>query len=685
MSFDYNSIRGRKHGSGTQWAAYSDLFMVLAFIFLLLYMVSSLRAGMESITTYAAVEDVKQELKLYQSIKEKYLMEDASMEEKLGYQEVLDQISLLEGEARENKNRLSREYDEQKNRESSLNQYQKMIKSLMNANAIAKAEAAKQMISAQQQNENLVRDIEYKKSDLASLESRLKTEEEELSNLSSAHYEETKKLEEKFKDLKSKHDEGQDSIASLEDMLKMEAAEKSALGEAHSEETKSLERKFEDLKDRHDDGQDRLASLENRLRNDAEKMDALKSAHSREKRDLKDRLRQMASRHDDSQENLASLEKKLKQESAEMDALNDLYANKTENLEGTIKALTQRHNASKRNLASLEDKIQAETAEKSDLRRAYSDKTKKLEREIEALRNKEGNSQGKLEQLERELARNDAERDNMKDAYDDVTKAMNDKLKRLKDNHAKTQGKLAALNDENRDKVARLSSDLDDAKKNLQNTSDDLNKTQKDLEKKSNDLSKALKMEKRRKDIARRIKDNFRDNGISAQVNSKTGDVILDFGDNYFDTDSHQLKPGMRSIVRKAIPVYAQSLFGVEMVASVISSVEIIGFASPTYAGKPVDPTGLSAANRAAVNYNLDLSYKRARSIFEYVFDTEKIKFKYQDTMVHLINVTGRSFFAEESPGDTGGLSIDEFCGQYNCMKSQRVIIKFGLSEKGAV
>ena len=159
--------------------------------------------------------------------------------------------------------------------------------------------------------------------------------------------------------------------------------------------------------------------------------------------------------------------------------------------------------------------------------------------------------------------------------------------------------------------------------------------------------------------------------------------MILDFGKDYFDTDSHRLKPGMRQTIREAIPVYANSLFNSASANANISSVEIIGFASPTFGGKPVDPTELSATNRRAVNYNLDLSYQRAKSIFEYAFDTRKIKFKYQDSMLPLIKVTGRSFFTEEvNPEDTGNLTREEFCAQYNCYESQRVIIKFGLTEK---
>jgi len=136
-------------------------------------------------------------------------------------------------------------------------------------------------------------------------------------------------------------------------------------------------------------------------------------------------------------------------------------------------------------------------------------------------------------------------------------------------------------------------------------------------------------------------------------------------------------------VIRDAMPVYAESLFGVESDSAKISAIEIIGFASPTFAGKPVNPTSLSAQNRRAVNYNLDLSYERARSIFKYAFDPKTLRFKHQETMLPLIKVTGRSFFTEQvNPDDTGNLSSEEFCKRYDCFGSQRVIIKFGLSEK---
>ena len=182
--------------------------------------------------------------------------------------------------------------------------------------------------------------------------------------------------------------------------------------------------------------------------------------------------------------------------------------------------------------------------------------------------------------------------------------------------------------------------------------------------------------------MAQQIKDDFKRAGIQARVEDD-GEVIIDFGGEYFDKNSHELKPAIKNRLREAIPVYANSLFSAATRAGKISSVEIIGFASPTFGGRPINPRSLSEDNREAVNYNLDLSYERARSIFHYAFDTGTLEFDFQEEMLPLIKVTGRSFFTEDvNPEDTGNLTQSEFCQLYDCDASQRVIIKFELKEK---
>ncbi|MCY4523728.1 MAG: hypothetical protein OXB84_03205, partial [Halobacteriovoraceae bacterium] len=184
-----------------------------------------------------------------------------------------------------------------------------------------------------------------------------------------------------------------------------------------------------------------------------------------------------------------------------------------------------------------------------------------------------------------------------------------------------------------------------------------------------------------RKKLAKRIQRNLSKEGIDAKINLKTGDVVISFGDDYFETGKSLLKTSMKSRIEKFIPIYASSLFNDKKISKSIKSVEIIGFASPTYRGKFVDPKSLSVKDRKAVSYNLDLSYKRAKSIFKHIFNTNEMKFRHQQKLLSHIKVTGRSFLAEEVRGRSvsSGLSQKEFCKKHDCKKSQKVIIKFNL------
>ena len=170
---------------------------------------------------------------------------------------------------------------------------------------------------------------------------------------------------------------------------------------------------------------------------------------------------------------------------------------------------------------------------------------------------------------------------------------------------------------------------------------------------------------------------------MRADVNPKTGDVVLSFGDEYFESSKYDLKPKMRDMLKKFMPIYSDSLLKDQLIAQKIESVEVIGFASPTYQGKYVDPQSLANGDRAAVNYNLDLSYNRAREIFRYIFDQDKLTYKYQKKLLPLVKVTGRSFLAEgvQGRGLEAGLNNADYCKKYNCKKEQKVIIKFNLND----
>ncbi len=196
-------------------------------------------------------------------------------------------------------------------------------------------------------------------------------------------------------------------------------------------------------------------------------------------------------------------------------------------------------------------------------------------------------------------------------------------------------------------------------------------------------LSKASPITAERLKIAKAMGGVFKTNGISASVNGESGDVVIDFGLSYFDTDKWFLKKGMKRKIKKLIPLYAKTLFET---SDKIASVEIIGFSSPTYRGRFVDPHSINEKYRQAINYNLDLSYKRARSIFSYIFDKKKMNFAYQEKLLPYVKVTGRSYFSEEvrfSPtkGKKKRLPTTAECEKYGCLSSQKVIIKYYLKE----
>lgn len=203
-----------------------------------------------------------------------------------------------------------------------------------------------------------------------------------------------------------------------------------------------------------------------------------------------------------------------------------------------------------------------------------------------------------------------------------------------------------------------------------------------ELEGTKGELARAQENLNAKKKLAEQIMKNFAAKGVKADVDARSGDVMLEFGDQYFDTGRADLKPIMRSVLERAMPAYSDSLFGDPKVAKKIQAVEIVGFASPTYKGKFINPKSLDPSDRKAVNYNLDLSYNRARSIFNYVFDKNKMSFTHQKQLLPLVKVTGRSFLSNDddrSPAGNG--TAEDFCRKNDCAKLQRVIIKFQLKD----
>src|SRR5882757_9955232 len=106
MAFNYD--KHKNHSSGDSfWTSYSDLFLGLSTIFLLLYVTASLRTGTDAIKNQVENQkltmqnqELKSQLKMYEQVKADYLQKDASKDELQEYTELMDKLTLLKEDAK---------------------------------------------------------------------------------------------------------------------------------------------------------------------------------------------------------------------------------------------------------------------------------------------------------------------------------------------------------------------------------------------------------------------------------------------------------------------------------------------------------------------------------------------------------------------------------------------------------
>ncbi len=576
MSFDYNKHKNA-HSSDSFWTSYSDLFLGLSTIFLLLYVTSSLRTGTDAIRAQVDSqkltmenEELKNQLKMYESVKQNYMKQSASKNEVEEYNELMDKLSLLKEEASSEKERLAIQSLENERKAEALNKYQQMIRNIINANKVAKTKIITRNSLIDEQDST----IEEQQTNIGQLETDVAQKRRLI-------------------------EEGEAKIAQTNDAL--ENSQKKLL---QAYKANQISKKSFDEKAR-------------RLNDEAEKrVAALQAANQEHIQDLKD-------------------------------AFNAEKAAERAAFDAELKKSNMTAQEKARRLAEFK----AEAAAKEG-----------------AMANRIAGLQGKLGQTESELNSTRGALANVKGDLDQTKGALNKTASEL--NAAK--GALAGTKGE------------------LENTRGALNKATGDLVKATGELgatrgalAKAKEEMDARREVAREIKRGFAGAGIKADVDMQTGEVVLDFGNHYFESDSANLKNEMKQIIEKAMPVYSRSLFGNHKIANKISAVEIIGFASPTYKGRFVDPKSSSPEDRAALKYNMDLSYRRANSIFNYLVE-ERGEFEHKQGLMSLMKVSGRSFLDVMKANGGGRMptKASDFCKLNDCKRAQRVIVRFSMDGK---
>jgi myosin heavy subunit len=569
MSLDYDKLKEKEEGGGW-WTSYSDLWAMLSVVFLLLYVVTSLRSGthgVQQMLEYERLQQRVQELeeqnRVYSTLKEEQLR-TSSQQEQETYKKLMSKLSLLQEEADQEKQELMKQAQEHEEKQFALNQYQQIIRNIIDTNVLAKGQI--------DTRDNVIQDkrrtIAQKKAEVQVLQKKVEQKENTIA-----------RNNEKIDQINNQLEEQIEALREEERKAKVSK--------------KAMERTIERIKQR---GQLKVKELQEKN--------------------------------------------------------NEVRQQMMQELEQT-----------KQSYASQMQQIREENQQKfAEEKKAFAKKLKKQRLSAKAKRKK-------LEELK---ARQEAK---LKKQLASLSSKINQTEEQLNEANQELQGTLA--------KAEAAQKKLADAQRDLASAES----SKKALEGKAKELNSELASAKSKlnakKKLVDQIKRNFKAAGIKAQVDEKTGDVTIDFGDEYFDTGKARLKPGMVEKLKKLIPAYSQSLFENQETAKRISNIEIIGFASSTYGGKYVNPASLKPENQKAINYNLKLSFDRANSIFSHIFDPSKMSYKNQKKLLPMVKVVGRGFLPEgkEAREIPDNMPQKEFCKKFNCKKAQRVMIKFNLKD----
>ena len=623
MSFDYQKLKAKNtEAEGSMWTSYSDLFMVLSVVFLLLYVVASLRSGTSSVQQAvenqklkSEAEDLRRQIQAYNTLKEDYVAKEASQEEAKTYNELMDKLTLLQDEAKEEKKQLENKAQANAEKAEALNQYQQLVRNIINTNMLAKKRI------------KVRDDLIVKRNDT-------------IKEMDSTITEQSKEISQKSSQIQNQENQ----IAQSQTELEQKRLEMAKLDQDVKAKEQILRQNREQITSLNDNLSQKIKDLQSTTAAGAEmnrKIAMMKLENAKKVNELQTQSKNMEASLQGMNQELAQASGQLK-DAKEKISEQEAYKAK---LEGEIKDAQEKY---KGQVAKMEkdfqDKIAAERGA--------------LEKSLDAEKASAAEKAQKLAEF--------------KAAADKERADLDKRLSELK-------GQVA-----NAEKAAgEAHKALGDAKKDHDRYLASIDKLKKDNAGLAGDLGRAKEVVEAKKKLAEKIAKNLERNGIKAGVDPKNGDVTINFGDEYFDTGKSDLKDNMKNILKKFIPTYSKSLFDDKNVAKEILSVEIVGFSSPTYKGKYVDPQSLAETDRAAVAYNLDLSYDRAKSIFSYIFDKKTMTYDYQKELLPIVKVTGRSFLAEEVKGRTiaSGLTHKEYCAQHNCEKSQKVIIRFNLKD----
>ncbi len=360
---------------------------------------------------------------------------------------------------------------------------------------------------------------------------------------------------------------------------------------------------------------------------------------------------------------------------------------KQKDLEGQIASMVKKLSDAQSESQKMENSLKQEKVYKAGQEKVVNDLRSQLAGiENELMKNREtaGKLAGQKSELDSKLADIGNQRDALKKSYDSLEKQY--------------QG-AAADNKSLSEKLAELGSKSSQAEKSANKWKDQFEKQMSDLDKLKSQLNESNARFRQLADtmtklkdsvkngVALKLQDKFKENGLDAKVDLKTGEVVLLSGEGFnFEKGSARLSKEAKLILKKIIPIYSEVLLGDNKIYSQIDTINMEGHSSPSFGGKYVPPT---EKNPEAYSFNMRLSAMRASSVASYLMSKEIGEYPNKEKMKLLLQSVGLAYMKPVAPAPMvrGPASVkvqdsnDTQCGPFDCYKSQRVQINFLLKD----
>lgn len=229
MSFDYRKIKQKKDDSAeTFWTSYSDLFTMLSVVFLMLYVVSSVRSStsqlqknVENKVLAQKAADLEQQIQVYNTLRDQQLKQEPQSEQEV-YQKLMAKLTLLKEEAKGEKEELTKQAKENAEKEYALNEYQRLIRNIINTNILSKAQIKRRDENIKEQKQTIVqKDQELKASaeEIQELQDDIEDKQRALANNKKRIEDINENLKDKMEQLQSAREHSKITQAQLNQQL----------------------------------------------------------------------------------------------------------------------------------------------------------------------------------------------------------------------------------------------------------------------------------------------------------------------------------------------------------------------------------------------------------------------------------------------------------------------------------